>query len=240
LKSPEKAILAFHAGLFALSLPAAAILFLLLRFLGAGSGPAIASVPAVPLFFQVTAFLYRAGLVTGNLALRLSYWTLKILQSLHVVGKYVPESMVIAVNNRKVLSANSRGFVPSDTLILVPHCLQNHQCPVRLTFSPDACRRCGKCPVGGILDLRDKYGTGFAIVSGGTAARMVVEREKPRLIIAVACPVDLSLGIMDVQSITTVGVLNQWRNGPCFDTWVDVGEVEAALSLFLEDVTRED
>ncbi len=55
----------------------------------------------------------------------------------------------------------------------------------------------------------------------------------PSLIIAVACPVDLSLGILDVHPITTVGVLNEWRSGPCFDTWVNTEELAAALELFL-------
>ena len=142
--------------------------------------------------------------------------------------------MVVAMNNRKALSEAGRKFSSDEVLILVPHCLQNHECPIRLTFNPDSCERCGKCPIGKILDVKDRFGTHFAIASGGTSARRIVEKTEPSLIIAVACPVDLSLGILDVHPITTVGVLNEWRNGPCFDTWVNTEELEAALELFLD------
>jgi hypothetical protein len=45
--------------------------------------------------------------------------------------------------------------------------------------------------------------------------------------------VDLSLGILDVDPIDTVGILNEWRHGACLDTWVDVPEVDAALARLL-------
>jgi hypothetical protein len=190
----------------------------------------------VLLAFQLTGMLYRTGRIRGALPLRLSFWTLKLIQSLRLLAEYTPEKMVVAMNNRKALAAAASDFRPEDTLILIPHCLQSHLCTVRLTYDPDACRRCGRCPIGGLLDLRDRFGTSFAIASGGTSARRIVEELRPSLILAVACPIDLSLGILDVQPITTVGVLNQWRNGPCFDTWVDSRQLEAALSLFLGEV----
>jgi uncharacterized protein len=233
LEKLKKFRLLFHTGLVLFSLAPAVILLLLLIVLNASAITAVAAALFIIIGFQTYGLLYSGGATAGPLPLKLSFWTLKTLQSAGVISLHVPETMVVAMNNKKALSGSSGKYSPDKTLILIPHCLQNHECPRRLTFNPDACIRCGKCPIGMILDLRDRFGTRFAIASGGTSARKIVEDTKPSLILAVACPVDLSLGILDVHPVTVVGVLNEWRNGPCFDTWVDTSELEAVLELFL-------
>lgn len=234
MKEYRRAVLLFHTGLAVFSLLPALTVFLAVATAADDLVIPLASGLGTAALFQALGVIYRTGLSSGGFPLRLSYWTLKILQSVRLLQEYTPEKMVVAMNNRKALAAaDGSDFTPDRTLILLPHCLQNHECSVRLTYDPEGCRRCGLCPIGGILDIRDRFGIHFAIASGGTSARRAVERARPSLIIAVACPVDLSLGILDVHPITTVGVLNQWRNGPCYDTWVDAGELEAVLSLFL-------
>jgi len=233
LKITRKAGLLFHTGLLLFSIAPALIVLLLLLVTGIGFVLSIVTALLAIALFQVYGLLYEKGITNNPIPLRFSFWTLKALQSVHAFARHTPEKMVVAMNNRKALSRAARKFNPEEALILVPHCLQNHECPIRLTFNPDSCERCGKCPIGSLLNVRDRFGTHFAIASGGTSARRIVEKTAPELIIAVACPVDLSLGILDVHPITTVGVLNEWRNGPCFDTWVNTEELEAALELFL-------
>ena len=157
-----------------------------------------------------------------------------MMQPVLSMPDHTPEKMVIEMNNLKAINECSRKFTGNETLILVPHCLQNHECSHRLTFNPESCERCGKCPIGDILEIRSRFNAHFAIASGGTSARRIVERIKPSLIVAVACPVDLSLGILDVHPVTTVGVLNEWPFGPCFDTWVNSSELETVLEMFLK------
>lgn len=234
LKERKKAELLYRAGLFLFSIAPSLIVFLLFLSSGAGSAISLASGFITITAFQIYGIFYEKGVLNNPIPLKLSFWTLKVLQSIRTLTRHTPEKMVVAMNNRKALSKAGMEYSPGKTLILVPHCLQNHECPIRLTFNPDLCKRCGKCPIGKLLDIKDRYGTHFAIASGGTSARMIVEKIKPSLIVAVACPVDLSLGILDVHPITTVGVLNEWRNGPCFDTWVNTEELEAALELFLD------
>lgn len=230
----KKAGLLYHTGLLLFSIAPSLIVFLLLLSAGAGFTISIVAGLITIAVFQVYGTFYEKGASGNPIPLRLSFWTLKALQSIHTLTPHTPEKMVVAMNNRKALSDTGKEYSPEKTLILVPHCLQNHECPIRLTFNPDSCRRCGKCPIGELLDIKDRFGTHFAIASGGTSARRIVEKTGPSLIIAVACPVDLSLGILDVHPITTVGVLNEWRNGPCYDTWVNTEEMEAALELFLD------
>jgi hypothetical protein len=139
----------------------------------------------------------------------------------------------VKVNNELVLRELGR-FEPSEILLLMPHCLQNSRCDMRLTYDIDNCKRCGKCPITGLLDLRDKYGVHLAVATGGTIARRIVVEKRPKVIIAVACYRDLSSGIQDTYPLPVFGVLNERPHGPCLDTLVPLGNLETALTRFLK------
>jgi hypothetical protein len=139
----------------------------------------------------------------------------------------------IKVNNELVLRETGR-FAPGKILLLMPHCLQNSRCDMRLTYDIDNCKRCGLCPITGLLALRDRYGVHLAIATGGTIARRIVKQKRPAIIIAVACYRDLSSGIQDTYPMPVYGVLNERPNGPCLDTTVPLDRLEAALTRFLK------
>ncbi|MDL2316790.1 DUF116 domain-containing protein [Desulfovibrio sp. OttesenSCG-928-A18] len=137
----------------------------------------------------------------------------------------------IKVNNELTLSQH--GPVPPErVLILLPHCLQRTDCPIRLTTRIDACERCGRCPMAGLLSLRDKYGARLAVATGGTIARKIVVETRPHLIIAIACERDLASGIQDTHPLPVFGILNSRPQGPCCDTQVALALVDDALSRF--------
>ncbi|WP_040368547.1 DUF116 domain-containing protein [Paucidesulfovibrio longus] len=148
------------------------------------------------------------------------------------VGKERIRSSFINVNNEMVLT-EAGNFKPREILLLMPHCLQNSRCDMRLTYDINNCKRCGKCPLKGLLELHDKYGVHLAIATGGTIARRIVVQKRPRMIIAVACERDLSSGIQDTYPLPVYGVLNERPNGPCLDTFVALDLVEKALLRFL-------
>nr|WP_239057707.1 DUF116 domain-containing protein [Pseudodesulfovibrio sp. JC047] len=139
----------------------------------------------------------------------------------------------ITVNNELVL-AEAGQYAPEKILLLMPHCLQNSRCDRRLTYDINNCKRCGKCPIAGLLELHDTYGVNLAVATGGTIARRIVVQLRPRMIIAVACHRDLSSGIQDTYPLPVYGVLNQRPNGPCLDTNVDLDEVEAMILRFID------
>ena len=138
----------------------------------------------------------------------------------------------IKVNNELVLASGCTAL-PHELLLLLPHCVQQALCPQRLVHNPDNCQRCGKCPVGELLALRDKYGVRLAIATGGTIARRIVVQTRPRCIIAVACERDLTSGIQDSYPLPVFGVLNQRPHGPCVDTLVPMKALEDAVRIFL-------
>ncbi|MDR1360009.1 MAG: DUF116 domain-containing protein [Deltaproteobacteria bacterium] len=137
----------------------------------------------------------------------------------------------IKVNNQLTLSRHER-LPPERILILLPHCVQRADCPVRLSYSVDACKRCGRCPISGLLALRDRYGVGLAVATGGSIARRIVVESRPGLILAVACERDLTAGIKDTYPLPVFGLLNQRPEGPCRNTLLDLDHLASVLERF--------
>lgn len=120
-----------------------------------------------------------------------------------------------------------------EVLILLPHCIQKADCPYKVTNDVENCRRCGRCKIKDLLELKEKYNCHMAVATGGTLARKVVKERRPKAIIAVACERDLSSGIQDTYPMPVTGVLNIRPEGPCVNTQVDVEQVEKAILQFI-------
>jgi len=134
----------------------------------------------------------------------------------------------IAFNNQLVRAALQP--VPArEVMILLPHCLQRADCPVRITEDLGRCRRCGRCAVMELIDLAQRKGVDLAVVTGGTLARKVIAQRRPKLIVAVACERDLASGIRDAWPLPVIGVTNERPEGPCVNTRVDVARVARIL-----------
>lgn len=140
----------------------------------------------------------------------------------------------IAVNNFLISSKNI--FIkPEQVLILLPHCLQNSDCPHKITMNINNCKNCGKCRIGELKELADKYGATIKVATGGTLARKIIKEARPRGIVAVACERDLSAGIQDAGTLPIIGVLNCRPNGPCINTDVNLIEVENAIKTICKN-----
>lgn len=142
--------------------------------------------------------------------------------------KDVIRSLFIDINNLFVQSGKihvSRDKI----LLLLPHCLQDSECTVKITNDISNCRKCGKCTIGAIRELAEERGVKAVVVTGGTAARNVIVREKPEFVLSVACERDLAIGISDVSKIPVIGVTNRRPNGPCVNTTVDVELIREKL-----------
>ena len=140
----------------------------------------------------------------------------------------------VAINNQLVLAQDLR-VSPSRLLLLMPHCLQNHDCKVKITGNVEYCEGCGKCPVKELLTLSHKYNVELAVATGGTIARRIVVQKRPQLIIGVACERDLTSGIQDTYPLPVYGIFNHRPFGPCFNTGLPLAEVEMAIRHFLDN-----
>jgi hypothetical protein len=149
------------------------------------------------------------------------------------IGKDRVRRSFVAINNQLVL-AEARRVRPDKLLILLPHCLQFHECAVRITGNVANCQACGRCKIKDLAAVSDRFGIPVAVATGGTLARRIVVETKPDVIIGVACERDLTSGIQDSYPIPVYGILNRRPFGPCYDTDVDLASVERAILTFLE------
>ncbi|MFH1147152.1 MAG: DUF116 domain-containing protein [Pseudomonadota bacterium] len=140
----------------------------------------------------------------------------------------------VEVNNNLVM-AQAGHIKPEKLLLLMPHCLQNYDCTVKITGNVDNCKRCGKCRIKDLVELAEAEHVGLSVATGGTIARRIVVEKRPEIIIAVACERDLTSGIQDSYPVPVYGIFNIRPHGPCFNTQVDLKEVKEAMSYFLRD-----
>lgn len=182
--------------------------------------------------------VYTGGHLPGlkrirGFTVRLMFPLMELLgRALHIPREKVRLSFV-KVNNEMVLASGIKAR-PHEVLLLLPHCVQRSECALRLSTHVERCARCGQCPIGALLDLRDRWGFQMAIATGGTIARRIVVQTRPRIILAVACERDLTSGIQDTYPLPVYGVLNSRPHGPCLDTQVSTAHLEAALKKFVD------
>ena len=137
----------------------------------------------------------------------------------------------IKINNFYIYSKKYK-FESKDLIIIIPHCVQNHNCKLKVTNDIDNCKMCGKCKIKELLKLKEKYNTKVFIATGGTLARKIIIDNKPKAVIAVACERDLTSGIKDIRKLPVLGIFNTRPNGPCIDTNIDIKEIENAIKFF--------
>ena len=152
---------------------------------------------------------------------------------------FTAEEMVIALGSGKTVRLYKNKVESNKILLLLPHCLQLHDCGRRITHNPYNCIRCGKCPVGSLLDIADRTGVEIAIATGGTLARRHIKEKRPVVVVAVACPRDLGQGMVDASPVPVVGVVNSRPNGDCIDTQVDLSAVEDAIKNLLNKNSKQ-
>ena len=136
-------------------------------------------------------------------------------------------------NNKRVIKKIKK-FVPKNVALLLPHCIQNYNCPFKITSNIENCKKCGKCKIEKILELKEKYNLEVKVATGGTLARLFIKEKKPDFIIAVACKRDLMSGIYDSFPANIYGVYNKIINSPCINTDLDIEEIEKVLISILK------
>lgn len=165
--------------------------------------------------------------------IRILYPMAFFITSIFRINRDKMQSSFVDINNFLLFSENKQ--VPIEKiLILLPHCLQLHNCKAKITDDIHNCLNCGKCNIKELAMMADKKDIFIAVATGGTLARRVLEEKRPKAVIAVACERDLSSGIIDSFPLPVYGLPNIRPNGPCRDTLVDV----AALGELIEKIAE--
>jgi len=153
------------------------------------------------------------------------------------VRKERVQQSFIELNNDLVRS-NQHLTKHNNLLILLPHCIQDFDCQIKITGNIRNCKGCGKCEIKDLIELSDQYQVRIAVATGGTLARRIIVDNRPKAIVAVACEHDLTSGIQDAYPIPVIGILNDRPNGPCINTKVGIQKVRKAILDLLD--TQED
>lgn len=136
----------------------------------------------------------------------------------------------ISVNNELVLDfVKQKGI--KKLLILLPHCIQLDNCELKVSHNIMNCKKCGRCDIGDLAKLSEKYNLNIKVATGGTIARRIVKETMPDLIIAVACERDMLSGIQDTYPLPVIGLINERPFGPCINTKVSVAMIEKTLEI---------
>jgi hypothetical protein len=122
----------------------------------------------------------------------------------------------ITLHNSLVEASGRRAVSKEDVLVLLPRCLTKEH-------------------LNSAREIAKELGCRAAVAGGGTAARKLIAKHKPRAIIAVACERDLYSGLVDLGTrIDTLGLTNNRPNGPCKDTEFDVESFRKSIRFFTE------
>ena len=168
-----------------------------------------------------------------RLSLRIVLPLISFLAGIISYSKDDVRKFYVDVNNILVRSGGKK-YAPGEVLILLPHCLQHSECTYKITNDIRNCRKCGRCCIGGILEIMEETGVKAAVATGGTLARRIVAESKPGLIVSVACERDLTSGISDVNCIPVVGLINERPFGPCHNTTVNIESFRKRLYEVLD------
>jgi hypothetical protein len=133
--------------------------------------------------------------------------------------------------NNCLVKARRRKYLFENLLLLMPHCLQDSDCPVRITHEVKNCRACGRCNVSQLLAIAEAYGARLRVASGGTSALRFISEYQPEAVIAVACERDLISGIRESFPLPVIGIINERPYGYCLNTRVDLDRVRGAIQL---------
>lgn len=239
-----------YVGLLAISLLSIMLLVFGIWYLIANRHIIVSQVLLITIVVVVTIILLTLGM--GIIAIILMIIRSRTIPSLENITQLANELLfpltiwvgkIIGIEKEKILKSfvsvnnylvkSKEIFIPGkELMILIPHCLQNSECPHKITVDINNCKECGKCKICDLKKMAEKYNVTLKVATGGTLARKYIQENHPRAVIAIACERDLSSGIQDATGIPVLGVLNCRPNGPCFNTDVNLEQVEIALKTF--------
>jgi len=156
----------------------------------------------------------------------------KFSEQVGVDGKIV-DQIGVEVRN-KVNQKDFRKTKHEDKILVLPHCLRNTECQATLETSGIICKNCNKCVIGVLKNKGEDMGYKVYIIPGSQFLKKIVEQNKFKAILGVACYQDLNLCMMNLSNYPVQGV-PLLRDG-CINTKVDSRAVlEKMGAILLED-----
>ena len=135
----------------------------------------------------------------------------------------------IEVRNR-VNKSKFDSIPPEEKIIVLPHCLRSRDCEASLKESGIKCTFCGKCAIGTIKSKAEPMGYKVFIVPGSSFVKKIVQQNRFKAVVGVACHVDLNQTMMAMSDFAPQGVL--LSTSGCLETRVDVSDVLETIGYY--------
>ena len=123
----------------------------------------------------------------------------------------------------------------SERILLLPHCLRKEGCPTKTSSEwgmiCQKCENCDNCKICELVDFTCGLEIGAFVAPGGSLAQRIVERIKPKAILAVACPKELSENVPIARQMGMIVIAVPLMRDGCVETDVDVKQVKDLLLL---------
>lgn len=151
-----------------------------------------------------------------------------------VDGKIV-DQIGVEVRN-KVNEKFFKKIKPEDKILVLPHCLRHAECQANLETSGIVCKNCNKCVIGVLKNKGEEMGYKVYIIPGSQFLKKIVENNKFKAILGVACYQDLNLCMMNLSKYPVQGV-PLLRDG-CINTKVDSRAVLEMMGAITPDKSQ--
>ncbi|KUH32600.1 hypothetical protein APY94_09250 [Thermococcus celericrescens] len=126
---------------------------------------------------------------------------------------------------------------PEKRAVFIPQCLRNfRECPAELGEYGFECTKCGRCPVGSIIEVGERLGyRQFYIAPGGSLVKKILKSKVPKgeikAAIGIACWPELAEAAEKLSHLRIPLQAVPLLRAGCINTLVDVKRVEEILSL---------
>jgi len=157
----------------------------------------------------------------------------KFSENVGVDGKIV-DQIGVEVRN-KVNEKLFKKIKSQDKILVLPHCLRHSDCEANLETSGLVCKNCNRCVIGVLKDKGEELGYQVFIIPGSTFLKKIIEKNKFKAVLGVACYQDLNLGMMKLSKFSCQGV-PLLRDG-CVNTKVDTRAVLEKMGVTLKKTT---
>jgi len=122
----------------------------------------------------------------------------------------------------------------SERILLLPQCLRSRECPAELGEYGYECQECGKCNLKEVIQMAKNLGyRGTFILPGGSIAKKIFLKAKPKACLGVACFKELVLGSFLAEKLGVAGQGVALLRDGCVNTLVDWKSLNDALHLHL-------
>ena len=157
------------------------------------------------------------------------YSPLKSFANLLGLDDSLVDNIGIEVRN-KVNKSQFDKIPPEEKIIVLPHCLRSAHCEASLKETGIKCTYCGKCAIGIIKEKAESMGYRVFIVPGSSFVKKIIQQNKFKSVVGVACHVDLNQTMMALSDFAPQGVL--LSSSGCFETKVDVSNVLETIGYY--------